>query len=107
MVLIILQVNQCVLQQLAPVMPMVTIVLFPVLGKIEVGGYICKPVGRISMDSLVIDISNVPEAYLAEISQVCLLGEHYNAKDMASDLSTISYEILTNLGSRPKRLYKK
>ena len=76
-------------------------------GKIEVGGYICKPVGRISMDSLVIDISNVPEAYLAEISQVCLLGEHYNAKDMASDLSTISYEILTNLGSRPKRLYKK
>ena len=75
-------------------------------GKVDVGGYICRLVGRISMDSLVIDISNVPEAVLAKTSQVCLLGEHYSAKDMATDLSTISYEILTGFGSRPRRLYK-
>ena len=58
------------------------------------------------MDSLVIDISNVPEAVLAKTSQVCLLGGHYSAKDMATDLSTISYEILTGFGSRPRRIYK-
>ena len=76
-------------------------------GKVDVGGYICSLVGRISMDSLVIDVSNVPEAILGKETQVCLIGKHYNAKDMASDLSTISYEILTNLGSRPQRIYEK
>ena len=76
-------------------------------GKVELGGHICRIVGRISMDSLVIDVSNVPEAVLETKSEVCLLGKHYNAKDMAADLSTISYEILTNLGSRPRRIYGK
>ena len=75
-------------------------------GKVDVGGHICRLVGRVSMDSLVIDISDVPEAKLVQVSQVCLLGEHYDAKAMAADLSTISYEILTNLGSRPERIYK-
>ncbi len=76
-------------------------------GKVDVGGFICTLVGRISMDSLVIDVSNVPEAVLGRESQACLIGKHYNAKDMATDLSTITYEILTNLGSRPQRIYEK
>jgi alanine racemase len=76
------------------------------IGKINVGGYICNSVGRISMDSLVIDVSHIPETKLANISQVCLLGTHYTAADMACDVSTISYEILTSLGTRPKRVYE-
>ena len=59
------------------------------------------------MDSLVIDVSDIPETKLANVSQVCLLGAHYKASDMATDLSTISYEILTGLGTRPKRIYVK
>ena len=58
------------------------------------------------MDSLVIDVSEIPETVLAKTSQVWLLGAHYTASDMASDLSTISYEILTSLGTRPKRVYE-
>ena len=77
------------------------------IGKISVGGYISEVVGRISMDTFVIDVSNIPETTLANISQVCLLGAHYSAANMANDLSTISYEVLTNLGTRPKRLYEK
>ena len=76
------------------------------IGKINVAGYICNCVGRISMDSLVIDVSHIPETKLANISQVCLLGAHYTAADMACDVSTISYEILTSLGTRPKRVYE-
>ena len=76
------------------------------IGKINVAGYICNNVGRISMDSLVIDVSHIPETKLANISQVCLLGAHYTAADLACDISTISYEILTSLGTRPKRVYE-
>ena len=74
-------------------------------GKISVAGYICNIVGRISMDSLVINVSDIPEKELENISQVSLIGAHYTAADMASDVSTISYEILTGLGTRPKRIY--
>ena len=77
------------------------------IGKISFAGYICNIVGRISMDSLVIDVSEIPDTVLAKTSQVWLLGAHYTASEMASDLSTISYEILTSLGTRPKRIYKK
>jgi len=74
-------------------------------GKINLGGNICKPVGRISMDSFVIDVTDISETDLNKTSQVCLLGTHYSASDMAFDLSTISYEVLTSLGTRPKRVY--
>ena len=80
--------------------------LLQTIGKTSVAGHICNIVGRISMDSLVIDVSDIPETELAKISQVCLLGAHYTAAEMAADLSTISYEILTSLGTRPKRVYE-
>ena len=48
----------------------------------------------------------IPETKIANISQVCLIGAHYTAADMAYDVSTISYEILTSLGTRPKRVYE-
>ena len=74
-------------------------------GQIDIAGHIVKPVGRISMDLLVVDVTHVPETILETVSEACLLGPHYTAQNMADDLDTIAYEVLTSLGDRVHRAY--
>ncbi len=62
-------------------------------------------VGRVSMDSLTLDISDLPEGALNEDDFVELLGPSQSLVDVARDAGTISYEILTRLGRRHRRLY--
>lgn len=74
-------------------------------GMIEIGGYITKPVGRISMDLLVVDVTAIPDDILTNAQTACLLGPHYTLQQMAGDLDTIAYEVLTGLGDRVFRAY--
>lgn len=62
-------------------------------------------VGRISMDSLVVDISSLPKAALGEGDFVELLGPSQTITDVAREAGTISYEILTRIGRRHQRVY--
>lgn len=62
-------------------------------------------VGRVSMDSLTLDISALPEGALKLGSLVELIGPHQTLEDVASAAGTISYEILTSLGQRYHREY--
>lgn len=62
-------------------------------------------VGRVSMDSMTIDISSLPEDALHLGSLVELIGTHQTLENIASDAGTISYEILTGLGQRYHRQY--
>ncbi|TAA58064.1 alanine racemase [Shinella sp. JR1-6] len=63
-------------------------------------------VGRVSMDSITIDISALPEGRLALGSRVEILGPHQSLEDVARDAGTIAYEILTGLGHRYQRQYR-
>lgn len=63
-------------------------------------------VGRVSMDSIIIDISSLPEGTLKLGSMVEILGAHQSIDDVAIAAGTISYEILTSLGSRYQRRYR-
>ncbi|PDT02507.1 alanine racemase [Rhizobium chutanense] len=63
-------------------------------------------VGRVSMDSITIDISALPESTLTLGSLVEVLGPHQTLEDIARDADTISYEILTGLGDRYHRQYR-
>lgn len=63
-------------------------------------------VGRVSMDSITIDISALPEGRLTLGSRVEMLGPHQTLEDVARDAGTISYEILTGLGNRYQRTYR-
>lgn len=63
-------------------------------------------VGRVSMDSITIDISALPEGRLALGSRVEILGPHQSLEDVARDAGTIPYEILTGLGQRYRRQYR-
>lgn len=62
-------------------------------------------VGRVSMDSITIDVSALAEDRLTLGSRVEVIGPHQTLEDIARDAGTISYEILTSLGSRYERRY--
>lgn len=62
-------------------------------------------VGRVSMDSITVDISDLPEGRLQCGSLVEVLGPHQSLEDVARDAGTIAYEILTGLGRRYERQY--
>lgn len=61
--------------------------------------------GRVSMDSLIVDCSELPEGALARGSQVEIIGGHQSIDDLASAAGTIGYEMLTSLGHRFERVY--
>ena len=61
--------------------------------------------GRVSMDSLTLDISTLPAAMLKPGDFVELLGPHQSIDDVAMAAGTIGYEILTSLGGRYQRRY--
>jgi len=62
-------------------------------------------VGRISMDSLGVDVSALPEGCLAPGSTVDLVCAQQTVDDVAAQAGTIGYEVLTRLGSRFERRY--
>ncbi|BCH21886.1 alanine racemase [Mesorhizobium sp. L-8-10] len=61
--------------------------------------------GRVSMDSIILDISALPSGALAAGDLVELIGEHQAVDDAARLAGTIGYEILTGLGHRFHRRY--
>jgi alanine racemase len=62
-------------------------------------------VGRVSMDLVTFDVTDVPEARLGVNGFIDLIGPHYGVDDVADDADTIGYEILTRLGQRYRRIY--
>lgn len=62
--------------------------------------------GRVSMDSIVLDISALPAGALKAGDTVELIGPRQTVDDVAGQAGTIGYEILTGLGSRFHRIYE-
>lgn len=63
-------------------------------------------VGRVSMDTITLDVSELPPGALAPGSLVEILGPNQTLEQLAADAGTISYEILTRLGHRYCRQYR-
>lgn len=61
--------------------------------------------GRVSMDSICVDATDIAEERLAPDTPVELIGIHQDVDDVADAASTIGYEVLTSLGSRYRREY--
>jgi alanine racemase len=62
-------------------------------------------VGRISMDSMTVDATDLPPDALAEGDDVELIGPNAALETVAEQAGTIPYEILTGLGRRLTRTY--
>lgn len=62
----------------------------------------CPLIGRISMDMIGIDVTEISEVP----QEVELLGQHQSVDTLAEAAGTIGYEILTSMGQRYQRRYK-
>ncbi|RAZ87300.1 alanine racemase [Mesorhizobium hawassense] len=62
-------------------------------------------VGRVSMDSIILDISALPASRLREGDLVELIGPSQSVDDAAGHAGTIGYEVLISLGARFHRRY--
>ena len=62
--------------------------------------------GRVSMDSIVLDVSSLDADELAPGDLVELIGDHQTIDDLAELSGTIGYEILTGIGHRFHRRYR-
>lgn len=72
-----------------------------------IGGRRCALLGRVTMDLVMVDVTDVPEVSLGE--EAVLIGRQGNdeisARELADLTLTISWEILTGIGSRVTRVY--
>ncbi|TNE39742.1 MAG: alanine racemase [Sphingomonadales bacterium] len=75
-------------------------------GSAFIAGHRAPIAGRISMDSITLDVTGIPDEHLYPGAPVELLGPHQGIDDVARDAGTISYEILTSLGHRYARRYR-
>lgn len=64
----------------------------------------CPVVGRISMDTIIVDVTAANPAPRPG-DWLELIGPHQSADTLAESCGTIGYEILTSLGARYQRLY--
>ncbi len=70
-----------------------------------IGEYPAPLVGRVSMDLITIDVTDIPKNLATRGAFVELIGPHVTIDDLAAQAQTISYEILTSLGGRYQRAY--
>jgi alanine racemase len=62
-------------------------------------------VGRVSMDMITVDVTDVPQDAARPGESVDIIGPGRDIDAVAADAGTIGYEILTSLGSRFRRRY--
>ena len=74
--------------------------------EVVVCGRRCPIAGRISMDLMGVDITDVDKNAARRGHMVTLLGEGITVDELAHHFGTIGYEVLTSLGRRYARVYK-
>jgi alanine racemase len=73
-------------------------------GEVVLRGRRAPVVGRVSMDLVTIDVTDIPEAAMGD--EVVLLGDGITADEMAERTQTISYEVFCRITARVPRLYR-
>lgn len=75
-------------------------VFFKTLGKLSEA----RVIGRISMDNIICDVTNVDGLKVGDLA--FLVDDFYTLDDMGRDAGTISYEILSRLGKNTRYIRK-
>ena len=73
--------------------------------QVFINGRRCPIIGRISMDMMAVDITELMPHSVVRGTRAEILGSHILIDEAAAWTGTISYELLTRLGSRYARLY--
>jgi len=70
-----------------------------------IGGVPTPVVGRVSMDMITLDVTEIPPEHAQPGTPVDLIGGPHPVDTLAAESGTIGYEILTSLGRRYRRSY--
>lgn len=75
-------------------------------GKVLINGYEAPIIGRICMDQMIVDITDLPDVKSGDIAVIIGKSGQYEitAYDLAEASGTITNELLSRLGSRLNRL---
>jgi len=73
--------------------------------QVYLAGRRCPIIGRVSMDMMAIDVTDVPPHLCTRGTRAELLGPNIAIDEVSQWADTISYELLTRLGQRFTRLY--
>jgi alanine racemase len=74
--------------------------------EVMVAGKRCPIAGRVSMDLMAIDVTDLEKNAARRGHMVTLIGEGITVDELAHHFGTIGYEVLTSLGPRYARVYK-
>lgn len=75
-------------------------------GTLIVNGKRCPIAGRISMDLIALDVTDLPAGSVKRGDFATVIGEGRDVDALGEMLGTIGYEVLTDLGHRYVRVYK-
>ena len=70
---------------------------------VKVGGKMAPIIGNVCMDMIMIDVTDID---CKEGDEVIVFGTEHSAEEFAKSAKTISYELLTAISSRVKRIIK-
>ena len=73
-------------------------------GKVFIQGYPAPILGRVSMDIVCVDVTDIPEQLVYPSSWVEIFGVSYTVEDMAQKLQTLPHQLLLSIGQRVKRV---
>ncbi len=74
------------------------------VGRVSVNGTLCPTIGNICMDMTMVDVTG---AQVEEGDEVIVFGREIPITEIAKNINTIPYEILTGSGDRVKRVFYK
>jgi alanine racemase len=74
--------------------------------EVIVAGRRCPLVGRVSMDLIAVDVTDLAEGTARRGDLATLIGDGVSVDELAAGMGTIGYEVLTNLGRRYHRVYR-
>ena len=75
------------------------------IGHVFIQEYQAPVVGRVSMDTIIVDVTDIPESVMSIGMNIELFGHLRTLDDLAANAGTIPHEILTSLGERCQRHY--
>ncbi len=77
-------------------------------GQVLIRGKKAKVLGRVSMDMIVVDVTDIPNVVVGDVTTLIGkdLGEEVTLESMAALLETSRYEVVTRLNPLIKKVYK-
>jgi alanine racemase len=74
--------------------------------QVIIAGKRCPLAGRVSMDLIAVDVTDVPDGRARRGDFATLIGGDLGVDALAATAGTMSYEVLTRMGNRFHRVYK-